>query len=259
VARPDLRTTPVELPVDVLAELVEWAGLGELHLALQPEPVWRSPEERAEFSRAAGATLANAGLLHGPATIDPDFHDLLPLLTRPVTEYYGWFSVDGEGENGSVLAAAGSMDALLAVRVGDFVRLSTIRRDGLAAALVAALPPAAPARGETLLVRGTEIAALHEPTEATARVVPANVTEMLRIAKLPVLGSGELYTASRDALGRHTTRGPVRYADTERGRYLNVVSGTGDALELVLASGTPDALVAALNRAENYRQPAVPR
>lgn len=255
VARSDIRTTPVELHVDVLAELVAWAGLGELHIALQPEPVWRSPQERADFSRAAGVALANAGVLHGPAVIDPDFQDLLPLLTQPATECYGWFSVAEETR--SVLAAAGSMDALLAVRVGDAVRLSTIRRDGLVAALVAALPPAAPARGETLLVRGTEIAALNEPTGASEREVPAHVTEMLRIAKLPVLGSGELYTASRDTLGRHTTRGPVRYMDTERGRYLNLVSGAGDALELVLAPGTPDALVAALNRAENHQQPAL--
>jgi ESX secretion-associated protein EspG len=238
----------VELPVHALAAVADWSGAGELHVALQPEPVWRSPGEGAELSRSAGMALVAAGLMSGPSTVEQSFLDLLPLLTMPVTEVFGWFTVDGEVV--SALAAAGAMDAVIAVRAGDLVRLTVIPRDGLVESLVAALPPAPPAGGSMLTVHGDEIAALREPAEATARTIPRHVTDLLRIIDLPVLGSGELYTAERDPLGRRTVRGPLRYADTERGRYLNYARGSGPSLELTFAPGTPQALVAALGRVE---------
>lgn len=244
--RTDIRTGPVELPVFALAALIEWEGVGEPHLTLRPQPVWREPVEHAELTRTALDALGGAGVLAGPGQVDPHLRDLLSLFTTPVAEYYGWFTVDGRTR--AVLAAAGGMDAVLAIRDGEMVRLTEISRDHLLPALLAELPDVPPHPGERLSVTAADLAELHAPAEATERPVPAHVSDLLRIIRRPVLDGGELYAASRDQLGRYTTRGPVRYADTERGRHLNYTLGAGDNLEIVLAPATPDSLTAALNR-----------
>lgn len=246
MTRTDIRTGTVELPVFALAALIEWEGVGEPHLTLRPEPVWRSPAEHADLTRAALDALGDAGVLVGPGQVDPHLRDLMPLLTTPVAEYYGWFTVDGRTK--AVLAAAGGMDAVLAVRDGESVRLSQISRDQLLPALLAELPDVPPHPGEQLTVTADDLNELHAPAEATERPVPAHVAELLRIIRRPVLDGGELYAASRDRLGRYSTRGPVRYADTERGRHLNYLLGTPDTLQIVLAPATSGSLTAALNR-----------
>ena len=240
----DIRTEPVELPTFSLAALVEWEGVGEPHLALRPAPVWREPAEQAALTGAALEALAGAGVLTGPGQVDQNLRDLLPLLAAPATEYHGWFTVDGRTT--AVLAAAGGFDAVLAVRAGDTVRLEQIAPDRLLPALLAELPEVAPHPVGSLTVTAADLAELHAPAEATERRVPPHVTELLRLLNQPVLDGGELYTASRDQLGRCVTRGPVRYADTARGRHLNYTLGTGDHLRIMMASATPDSLAAAL-------------
>lgn len=239
----------VELPAFALAALLERAGLGEPHRVLQPEPVWRHPNELAAFNHAVHDALAEAGVLRGHDEVDRNLMDLLPLLTAPANELYGWFTVDGETRG--VLAAAGAMDAIIAVRVGEYVRLASASRARLAAALLAELPPVPPGSGSTVTVTAADLEQLHAPAEAHARDAPAHVSELLRAIKRPVLGGGELYAASRDQLGRHAVRGPVRYADTEQGRFLNYTKGIGSTLEIVHAPATPEALIAALDKAEN--------
>ena len=246
--RVDIRTAVVELPVFALAALIEWEGVGEPHLALRPGPVWRSPAEQAELTRAALDALAGAGVLVGPGQVDPHLRDLLSLLSTPLAEYHGWFTV--EGRTRSVLAAAGGMDAVLAVRDHETVRLSQISRDQLLPALLAELPAVPPHPGEQLTVTAADLTELHAPAGATERPVPAHVAELLRIVRRPVRDGGELYAGRRDQLGRYTVRGPVRYADTERGRQLNYLLGGPDTLRIVVAPATPDSLTAALNRVE---------
>lgn len=247
----DVSSGAVELPVFALAALIEWAAVGEPHIVLRPEPVWRSREEAAALSSATVDALTDAGLLRGQGQVDQQLLDVLPLLTTPVTEYYGWFSVDGATRG--VLAAAGPMDALLAVRTGDLVRLTPVSRTALAEALLAELPDIPPARGTSLTVTADEIIELHAPADVSERRVPPHVTEMMRTVNQPVRDGGELYAGHRDALGRHTVRGPVRYGDTEQGRYLNYTLGYGDTLRMVLAPATPAALTAALATVEPTR------
>lgn len=242
----------VELPVFALAALLERAGLGEPHLVLQPEAVWRHPDELAAFDGAVRDALAGAGVLRGPGEVDRNLMDLLPLLVVPAVEYYGWFTVDGAIRG--VLAAAGAMDAIISVRAGDHVRLAATSRDRLADALLAELPAAPPGTGEMVTVTAADLEQLHAPAGPNARDVPPHVAELLRAVKRPVLGGGELYAASRDQVGRRTVRGPVRYADTPQGRFLNYSTGTGRTLELVHAPATREALIAALHRAENPRR-----
>lgn len=246
MTRTDIRRDTVELPVFALAALIEWEGVGEPHLTMRPAPVWREPAEHASLTRAALDALGDAGVLVGPGQVDPNLRDLMSLFTTPVFEYYGWFTVDGRTR--SVLAAAGGMDAVLAVRDDESVRLSQISRDRLLPELLAELPDVAPHPGEQLTVTAADLNELHAPAEATERLVPAHVTEVLRIIQRPVLDGGELYAASRDKLGRCTSRGPVRYADTERGRHLNYLLGGPETLRIVLAPATPESLATALNR-----------
>lgn len=242
----------VEVPVFALAALLERAGLGEPHLVLQPEAVWRHPDELAVFDDAVRDALTEAGVLRGRDEVDRNLMDLLPLLVAPAIEYYGWFTVDGEIRG--ALAAAGAMDAVIAVRAGDHVRLAAAARDRLAEALLAELPVVSPGAGEMVMVTAADLEQLHAPAGPNARDVPPHVTELLRAVKRPVLGGGELFAASRDQVGRRTVRGPVRYADTEQGRFLNYSTGAGRTLELVHAPATQEALIAALDKAENPRR-----
>lgn len=251
------RFDAVEIPTFALAALIEWEGVGEPHLTLRPAPVWRAPAEQAGHTSAALEALAGAGALSGPGQVDQNLRDLLPLLTTPVTEYSGWFTVDGRTKG--VLASAGAVDAVVAVRDGDVVRIAPASRHRLVEALVAELPEAPAGRGAELVVTGAEINALREPSEVSERQVPEQVTQLLKAVRLPVRDGGELYAATRDGFGRCVTRGPVWYADTDHGRYLNYTSGVGDNLKIVHAPATTATLAAALDRAPastNERTPS---
>lgn len=240
----DLRTRPVELPAFALAALVEWEGTGEPHLTLRPPPVWREPAEQAALTAAALDALAGAGVLTGPGQVDQRLRDLLPLLTTPATECHGWFTTGGRTR--AVLAASGGFDAVLALRDGDVVRIAEIDRDRLLPGLLAELPDVPPHPGSLVTVTAADLAELHEPAGATERRPPAHVGELLRLLRGNVLDGGELYAATRDALGRYAVRGPVRYADTDRGRHLNYTLGAGDTLRIVLAPATPDSFATAI-------------
>lgn len=244
----DLRHDAVELPVSVLAALIERAGVGEPHLVLRPAPVWRSREEETALSDATLDALSDAGLLRSHGQVDQHLLDVLPVLTTPVSEYYGWFTAGGLKRG--VLAAAGAMDALLAVRTDDMVRLTPVTRDGLAEALLTELPDTPPGKGSSLTVTAAEIVDLCSPADVSERRVPSRIAEMMRTVNQPVLDGGELYVGHRDTLGRHTVRGPVRYGDTEQGRFLSCSLGTGDALRIVLTPASRAAFTDAFSKAQ---------
>jgi len=61
----------------------------------------------------------------------------------------------------------------------------------------------------------------------------------------PVSGSGELYAGRRDEVGRYTRlEQPLHYADTDRGRYLNYTTGSGDDAEIHVGPGSSAVLAA---------------
>lgn len=244
--RIDVRTGPVTIPVFALAALIEWEGVGEPHLVLRPPRVWREPAEQAELSRAAFDALAGSGVLSGQGQVDQHLRDVLPLLTAPLIDYSGWFT--DEGRTKGVLAAAGALDAVVAVRDGDLVRVASASRDRLAAAMIAELPDVPAGKGSRLEVTGADIEHLHAPSGVAERQVPENVAQLIKAVRRPVRDGGELYTASRDAVGRSVTRGPVWFADTDDGRYLNHTSGVGDTLTIVHEPATTAALISALDR-----------
>jgi len=75
-------------------------------------------------------------------------------------------------------------------------------------------------------VRGQRI------TEAAVRVGPASVAvrRVQQLVALPPVGQGELYTAVRAGMGRYRVSEPVRYADTQQGRYLTLTMGRDQML-----------------------------
>ncbi|MFI7672266.1 ESX secretion-associated protein EspG [Actinophytocola sp. NPDC049390] len=239
-----MRTAPIELPVSALTALLEWEGAGEPHQVLRPEVVWREPGEQAALIRATLDALAAAGVMTAPGQVDRDLRDLLPLLTTPTVEYSGWFTADGRTKG--VLAAAGALDAVVAVRDGDRVRITPVPPDRLTDALITELPDVRAGRGSSFVVTAADIDDLRAPSDVSERRVPEHVARMVELAHQAVRDGGELYAVSRDALGRCVTRGPVWYADTDDGRYLNYTLGAGDALRIVVAPGTPSSLVEAL-------------
>jgi hypothetical protein len=75
------------------------------------------------------------------------------------------------------------------------------------------------------------------------RPAPPEVRIVQQIMSQPTTGGGELYVAIRDRMGRRrSVRDPLRYADTENGRWLNHTSTTAD--------GEPRVLVAPATRAD---------
>lgn len=69
---------------------------------------------------------------------------------------------------------------------------------------------------------------------------------MQQIMSQPTTGGGELYVAVRDRMGRRKpVTDPLRYADTENGRWLNYSTTTGDGDERVLVAPATRADLAA--------------
>ncbi|EHR62930.1 hypothetical protein SaccyDRAFT_4109 [Saccharomonospora cyanea NA-134] len=234
----------MELSVGALAAAAEREGLGPLHLSLQPEPMWYPREERDSLRSALDGELADAGLVDRRGRLDPDFLDLLPVLTAASLEYYGWVSQDGT--TWSALAASRGILGVLAVRRGDRVTLTAVDHTELPSALVGALPEVGPGGGSRWVVRVDD---MREGLERTHhdRSVARVIAEIAKVMERPVASGGELYVADRDPAGnRRTLRTPLRFVDTDWGRYVNYRVRVGDEEEFCVQPADPTTVVATL-------------
>ncbi|NIJ10767.1 hypothetical protein FHU38_001111 [Saccharomonospora amisosensis] len=239
-----MRSGRVDLPLSALAGVVEREGVGSLHLALQPEPMWLPQDERGDAESRVDKYLADAGLVDGRGRVDADFLDWLPLLTHASVEYYGWLN---HGDTTwSVLAASRGLQGLLAVRRDERVSLAPVSRHELPQAAVGQLPDLVPGGGTHWSVRVCELREAGErgPNE---RALPNEIREIVKVLRRPVAGGGELYVAERDDVGRYRRLAdPLHYVDTDWGRYLNYTSGCGADSVVHMAPGDPGAMVSAL-------------
>jgi hypothetical protein len=233
------------LSVDALAHLVRVERIGELPDVLAPPPVWQ-PD--AEESRAVDE-IARLGWRDRRGRLEPDVASSLAVMCRAAIEFTGWI-----GGSTGVLAAATGRESILAVKQDDHVTLKRVPRKRLPETLVRQLPDVPAAQGSALSLPLDEIREaakwrVEEAGAVTARPLPrGDLRQVLHITELPVLDSGELWVAVRDSLGRsRRIPYPLRYADTESGRYLNVatVSGNGEVW-LLVAPATPAMLAAKL-------------
>jgi hypothetical protein len=237
------------VPAEALAQMVALENLGELHVTLRPAAVWRPKQVQHEVETRTRAEFARMGLFDRRGRLEVELVASLTVLCRAGAEFYGWIN-DGDKTVG-VLAAAIGREAILAVRDGQSVSLSQIRPEMLPEALVGQTKEVPPGRGEAFsLLQSEALASVggRQRTEAGVGTRPASAEVRLaqKIAELPTTGGGQLYVAVRDSMGRRrATEQPLRYADTERGRWLNHMTpaGNGENRVLIAPAGRRDLVV----------------
>jgi hypothetical protein len=223
--------------------MVALENLGELHVTLKPTALWRPRHVEHEVETRTRAEFARLGLFDRRGRLDVELVASLTVLCRAGAEFYGWIS-DGDKTVG-VLAAAIGREAILAVRDGDSVSLSQIRPETLPEALVGQTRDVPPGRGEAFSVLQSDALAAvggRQRTESGVGTRPASAEVRLaqKIAELPTTGGGQLSVAIRDSMGRRrATTQPLRYADTETGRWLNHTTdlGNGESRILIAPAG----------------------
>lgn len=231
---------PLKLHVEALVRLVRMENLGELHTTLKPAAVWRRKEDQDRIEVEARKEFMRLGLLDNRGRLDVEVAAALAVLTRAGAEFYGWIN-DGATTRG-VLAGATGREALLAVRDGQMVGITQIRPETLPQALVNRTPDVRPARGEAVNVLRSEMLTSAGGRQRTAagvglRPAPPEVRIVQQVMAQPTTGGGELYVAVRDRMGRRkTTQDPLRYADTEQGRWLNYTTPAGDGEQRILVA-----------------------
>lgn len=237
------------LPAETLARLVALENLGDLHPTLKPTAVWRRRSDEEELDRKVHGEL---GAFDDRGRVEAELAASLAVLCRASTEVYGW--IQREDRTIGVLAGAIGREAILAVRDGVKVELRQIRPENLAEALVGQTADVPPGRGDTAtFLQSDALASVGGRRETAAGVgtMPASREIRLaqRIAAAPTTGGGQLSVAVRDGLGRRRAcEHPLRYADTESGRWVNLMTPLpgGDNRILVAPASKPD-LVARLH------------
>ncbi|SMD16364.1 EspG family protein [Kibdelosporangium aridum] len=234
---------PVRLPVDALATLLRQERIGELPEVLAPAAVWRPRDEVQAAQASAYEEAKRLGWLDRHGRLDVDVAAALSVLCRASVEYYGWIA-----RRRSILAAATGREAILAVRDDTEISLRKAKASKLAEALVGQLPDMRPGSGTPVSVPVDELRA----AARKRRPARPDLRQVLQVMAQPSAGSGELWVAVRDSLGRRTeVTHPLRYADTKWGRFLNLatVSSGGD-LWLTVAPASPSELVTRLRSLE---------
>lgn len=245
---------PVQVSVTALDAVVRRENLGEMHLAIRAEPMWRDDEGEREDQQRAMTELAQLGLA-GPRGLDPDLRATIGTLVRPAEEFFGWL-LTPEGTT-AVLAVSAGPESLVAVRNDDLVTLRPIRPGGLAETIVSFLPAAPAARGRSYNVPESAITPRgsgHSRDEGFGGFGSAQpqenpeITQLEKILTQQRIGAGELHAAVRDRGGRrHAIEHPVSYFDTPEGRWMTRVAvGRDRERWLIAAPGVPQALVGAL-------------
>jgi hypothetical protein len=170
----------------------------------------------------------------------------LTVLCRASVEFFGWIH-DGTRTIG-VLTAAIGREALLAIRDGNVVRLSQIRSSRLPEMLVGQIPDLPAGRIRPMRIARAELAATtrdgRRRSETGVGSYPASEQARMarQLANLPTLGTGELYVAVRDSMGRRrAVAEPLRYTDTPQGRYgYQITTAGGEGHVLIGGMTRPD-------------------
>lgn len=234
--------SPLTLSADALARLVRVEKLGDLHVTLRPLVRWRPRPDQERLVAEERDEFLGLGLIDENGRLEPDVASSLAVLCRPGAEFYGWIN-EGERTRG-VLAAAAGREAVLAIRDRDTVTVNQIRPDALPDVLVAQTPDVRPAKGDTFTFPRSDVFATSggrhrtDDDDGPARSVQ-------RIMAQPTTGGGELNVAVRDrAARRRTAPYPLRYADTESGRWLNhMTDAPGGEHTVLVAPATRTDLV----------------
>lgn len=241
---------PLTMPAEMLARLVRMENLGDLHVTLRPLARWRPKAVQEQLETGARDEFMRMGLLDldRRGRVEVELVASLTVLCRPGAEFYGWVN-EGDKTRG-VLAAAIGREAVLAIRDGETVTVNQIRPDSLPEVLVAQTPEVRPARGDTHSFLRSEMLASaggrhRRDEDAGPRRSTADIRAVQQVMALPTTGGGELYAAVRDRTSRRrAVPYPLRYADTEQGRWLNhMTDAPGGEHRVLVAPATRTDLV----------------
>ncbi|RZS44478.1 ESAT-6 protein secretion system EspG family protein [Herbihabitans rhizosphaerae] len=246
-----------EINADLLNAIVEAEGLGELHLVLRDGPdqaVWYPHSYRETLASRVREECTRLGWYDRRGQLEIEIEAALRVLCAGSVEYFGWvrhpLDEGGEAVTGVVVAAI-AREAVLAIRRGNTVWLSQISNaNKLPERLVAQLPPVRPGSGQPLRAPQRDIAAVRSDGRtrnqggvALRRAAP-DARHIRQIMALPSFGGGELYGGVRDGHGiyRRSDR-PIRYTDTDRGRYRATITDTPDDTYVEVAPGSDADLI----------------
>jgi hypothetical protein len=204
---------PVTITVDALATMLRIHEVGELSVAIQPDPVWYDAESEDAATDVAWREFAEVGLVGRPGRLDGDALDTLHVLARPRVEYTA--IVSRNGRQGSVVVAGLGDEAVVARRSGRAVTLTTQPYRSLPDALMRRIPDRRPAPIEAVNVR------IGDRRHGGS----SDLRTLAYLGGLRAIGQGELYVAVRDEYGHRRRGGPVRYQDYTVGRVVVVVGG----------------------------------
>jgi hypothetical protein len=199
---------PVTITVGSLADMLRVHEVGELPVAIAPDPVWYDAESDRAAADTAWGEFAEVGLVGRPGRLDGDALDTLHVLARPSVEYTA--IVSRSGRQDSVVVAGLGDEAVIARRTGRAVTLTSAPYRALPDALMRRIPDRRAAPIDAVNVRIGD-----SPDSQT----------LAYLGSQRLLGQGELSVAVRNAYGRRQRGGPVRYQDYGVGRVVVVVSG----------------------------------
>lgn len=242
--------SPATVPARLLSSLVTAAGLGELHKTLEPEVLWRPPEEPDRSHAEIDELLTVLGWRDRGGGLEREVAASLAVLCRPDEEFYGWATRDG-ATFGLVAGRIGKDGVLAVARPDGMIDLATVPSSRLADRLVARLPDVPPASFTPITVPVDDVRAtrpggrVRVASGVLSRRASPEARQARRLSTLPATGGGELSVAVRDRWGRRTRADqPLRYADTELGRIANLV--TADDQRVRIEPGSRAALAATL-------------
>jgi hypothetical protein len=228
--------------------MVRAQGLGGVHPVIMDVPVFTDAEGDRMAEAAMWQEFREVGLVDRRERLDADALDSLGALARPAVEYFAVFTE--RGAQHLVLVAALGNEAVVVVRAGDAVTLSSIANRALPETLVSYLPQVPPARVDAINIRLADLDAAGDDPHAILLEAQPGAARDAALARMlrnqPATGMGELYTAARDRWGnRALLTDPLLYRDSAVGRIF--VRYAGDYLSI--APATPALLAQRLRDA----------
>jgi hypothetical protein len=209
---------PITITVGAWATMLRIQQVGDMPMAIQPDPVWCDPDSDQHATEAAWREFGEVGLVERPGRLDGDALDSLHVLARPQVEYLGVFLADSHRD--AVAVATLGSETLVANRTGDAVTLASIRDASLPETLLRHIPDAPPAPVAAVNVR-VESDDGNDPYAPPSSSRDARTLTFLTRQRLA--RQGELYVAARDHYGRRSCSPAIRFQDYDVGRVVVVI------------------------------------
>jgi hypothetical protein len=192
----------VEISVFPLFSIIQKENLGEPHAIFAGGERYVSPRFAAEAERVLQQELKAAGLEDRQDYLA--FVDLVNVVQRATTEFYGW--VIGVGDDYGVLVASHGRQAVGVVRSGESVRVERCELDRMVDALVWQLPDIPVARGDAISVGHAEFHASYSRVSGSvmrraAGARPESARRLDALLDARRASVTKLYAAKRDLSG----------------------------------------------------------